>query len=84
MSCNHEHFEADVIVNRFAGKDPMQFAAEISIRCTECGLPFHFIGFERGLSFHQPLINLDGTELRLPILPGSLALEKSGSMKYEM
>ena len=71
--CEHLDFEAHVAVNRIEnmiGEWPfMQFAADVHIKCAECGKPFQFIGLPGGLAPNRPTRSVDGTEARLPIAP---------------
>lgn len=71
--CEHNEFEATVAVNRIentVGEWPfMQFAADVHIKCRECGKPFQFIGLPGGLAPDRPTRSVDGTEARLPIAP---------------
>lgn len=84
MTCEHEEFEAHVAVNRFSDKKPLCMA-DIKIRCKQCLLPFHFCGVDFGISFHKPMVDIVGTELRVPILPGELPLDiTSDQFKVEM
>jgi hypothetical protein len=70
MACEHPDFEAEVDVNRLA--DVGAFAADVRICCVACREPFVFIGsLETGLSSREPRVNVDGTELRIPIQPRS-------------
>lgn len=69
MSCEHNDFEAHV--NVFRLEDCGAFACEIRVHCKECGEPFTFPPMPMGLCSHEARINLDGTELRLPMKPKS-------------
>lgn len=71
--CLHPRFESLVGIQRIVdegGEDqmPHAFVAEIRIRC-ECGEPFRFSGLPAGLSYQQPRVSVDETELRAPIRP---------------
>lgn len=71
--CPHTHFEADVSVHRLtdeASDIVRNFIAEVSVRCTDCGVPFHFIGADAGHSFARPTVNVGATTLHAPIAPG--------------
>jgi hypothetical protein len=68
--CEHKEFEARVEVNRL--EDVKQFAADVHITCLECKKPFRFLGLPGGLHPGRPTVSVDGTEARLPILPGGL------------
>ncbi len=65
--CSHEHFSAHVVVNRL--EDIGAFAADVSIRCIDCGVPFEFVGIPGGISLERPTTSVDRTEARMPIVP---------------
>ncbi len=65
--CEHKEFEARVEVNRL--EDVKMFAADVHIQCSECGMPFRFLGLPGGLHPEHPTVSVDGTEARLPIAP---------------
>ena len=65
--CEHEDFEASVVVDRL--QDTKSFCADIRIVCRQCKEPFRFIGVPAGLSCQRPMVSLDGLELRAPIEP---------------
>ena len=67
--CDHREFKANVAVTRL--EDIGRFMADISIECVECGERFRFIGVQGGILFDQPGVNIDGTELSVPIAPQS-------------
>ena len=76
--CPHEHFAADVAVNRIGEDDPGNttglpsgYSADIRIRCADCDEPFRWIGVPAGLSPNQPMCSIDETQLRAPIRPAS-------------
>lgn len=74
MSCRHEHFAANVAVQRLMQEDngPVTgFSADVRIQCAQCGLPFRFIGMEAGDHYAEPRVSVDGTELRAPIEPAT-------------
>lgn len=74
--CEHLEFSARVAVNRLTateGGPVTGYSADVTIACRACGLPFHFVGVERGASPREPRISFDGTELRAPIAPGEVA-----------
>lgn len=64
MTCNHPDFCADVQVSRFEDSDV--WYAELKLRCEICHQEMQFIGFPMGLSPGEPMINITGTELRIP------------------
>jgi hypothetical protein len=66
------NFKAKVDVKRLTDGDngPVTgYATDIVINCTDCGLPFRFMGLEFGVSRHVPRLSVDGLELRAPIEP---------------
>ncbi len=65
--CLHMNFSAHIAVNRI--EDKGAFAADVRIRCTECGLPFQFLGLAPGLDMQGARVSLDGLEARLAICP---------------
>ncbi len=73
MSCKHFNFKAQVNVFRLTASDDASkvngYTAEIRINCTECGLPFEFIGVDAGMLSTKPMASVDAQELRAPIRP---------------
>ena len=72
MTCEHNDFEAFVGVHRLADQEggPIRrYTADVKIRCKACGLPFRFLGVDRGMSFSQPMASFHGDELRAPLAP---------------
>lgn len=67
MNCRHDHFVADVTVNRL--EDAGAFIADIKIKCQACEIPFVFGGVKAGLSGEHPMASIDGQELHVPIQP---------------
>lgn len=70
--CNHDEFQAVVGVHRLAeheGGPIRRYTADVKIRCKACGLPFRFLGVDRGMSFSRPTTSFDGDELRAPLEP---------------
>jgi len=65
--CKHETFEARVAVNRL--EDSGRFAADITIKCTQCGVPFRFLGLPAGVDLDGAAVSTDGTEGRFAIGP---------------
>lgn len=82
MDCKHEELRASVAVNRL--EDSGGFMADVKVACTQCGILFHFPGYEFGFSFHGPRVSIDGTELRTPIAPGPLPIPTSGHFAVRM
>lgn len=84
VDCSHEDFAANVDVHRLcddAGR-VRTFLAEVSVRCAQCGLPFHFVGPNCGLSFTKPSVNVGATTLHAPISPGEGPLP--GRIRYDL
>lgn len=69
MACKHMNFAANVNVARL--EDSGRFMAEITIKCSECGEPFQFVGLEAGLNLNGATVSIDGLEARMAILPNS-------------
>ncbi len=73
--CAHEDFEANVAVARLErgieGEQhlPMRFQADVTIKCTQCGLPFRFIGLPAGIDLEGASVSIDGCEGRFAIAP---------------
>lgn len=67
QKCHHENFKALTKVIRL--QDSGRFMAELRINCTECGLPFQFLGLPLGLNFAGATMAVDGQEARLAIAP---------------
>jgi len=42
MTCTHQRFSGHVEVGRIIDQSPIQFIAEVTIHCDECGLDFIF------------------------------------------
>ena len=76
--CRHENFAADVAINRIGEDDPgndtgmpNHYSADISVRCSDCGEPFRWMGIRAGVSPSEPMCSVDETELHAPIRPAS-------------
>jgi len=61
------NFRAHVAVNRI--EDKGAFAADVRVWCTECGIPFQFLGLEAGLDMQGARVSVDGLEARMAICP---------------
>lgn len=71
-ACPHEKFTARVEVTRLADREggPVAgYAADITVGCIDCGLPFAWAGVPGGVSPGQPACSADLLELRAPIEP---------------
>lgn len=78
--CEHKNFVANVNVHRLVSENKTTVVginADITIKCSDCGQPFEFIGVPAGLSPFHPMVSADSTELRAPIkaATGQLAFE---------
>ena len=82
--CEHRSFAAQVNVRRLTdeGGRVRNFLAEVSVRCTECSQPFHFVGLDAGLSFVRPMVDVGATTLHAPIAPGEGPIPNS--IRYEL
>lgn len=66
-ACEHADFRAGVNVQRIT--DSTVWYADVSVTCAECGQRMEFLGFPRGLSPAEPMVDVTGTEARLPFRP---------------
>lgn len=72
LECLHENFEANVDVSRLPdeeGGPVKRYQADVRIRCTQCGVPFRFIGLPAGLDLNGAAVSVDACEARLAIAP---------------
>lgn len=65
--CAHHNFQATVRVARL--EDSGRFMAEVRIGCTDCDLPFQFLGLEPGLDLNGARVSIDGLEANIAICP---------------
>ena len=42
---------------------------DVQVKCTDCGLPFRFIGLPAGLDLNGAAVSADAQEARLAIAP---------------
>ena len=80
--CEHRDFHAKVGVARL--EDSGGFMAEIRIHCTECGLPFEFLGLEPGLDLQGARVSLDGQEANIAIVPKGTRPNPLHRMAYDI
>jgi hypothetical protein len=82
--CDHHQFYAEVSVARLTETEESEkvtgFRADVKIRCVECQQEFEFIGVPQGYHVSSPTINIDGTELRLPIKPAKYSEPKENKV----
>lgn len=66
QQCHHPdlHFDS----NHVSMGDSNVHYLEIKARCRVCDVPMVFRGLPLGLSPHQPTMQIDGQEVRLPML----------------
>ena len=50
-------------------QDSGRYAADVRIRCRDCGTRFRFIGLPAGVDLNGAAVSVDGTEARLAIAP---------------
>jgi len=70
--CNHEDFEAEVVVNRLeveAGMGAGHYSCDVLVSCRQCGIPFQFLCRKQGVLWDEPAVSVDHLELRAPIHP---------------
>lgn len=67
INCEHKNIQAYVDVNRI--EDKKAFIAAVKIECTDCNMPFEFIGVEAGMMFDKPMCNVTAQTLLAPIKP---------------
>ncbi len=84
--CDHVNFFAKVnVVRMHADEDKSKIVghfADITINCSECGVPMQFIGVNVGISFIGPATNLEATELRIPLRVSNAPMEKDPNKIY--
>jgi hypothetical protein len=72
-TCPHAEFHAQCNVLRLVDQHDESkvtgFAVDIRVTCTQCGIPFEWMGLAVGSSPAQPMVSLDGLDLRAPIRP---------------
>jgi hypothetical protein len=67
MDCQHEDFKVEADVTRLS--DSGRYTMDVRVRCTQCNLPFRFIGLPAGLDLNGAATSADATEARLAIAP---------------
>lgn len=70
-ACSHPI--EDLVFNADADARPNgDRMATIQLKCGRCDLPYHFAGFEQGMSFRKAMTDDTGTKLHCPIFPGPI------------
>lgn len=81
--CKHMDFESRVNVHRIQdGPDePVKgFYADVTVKCSECEIPFHFIGLRYGCTPDAPRTDPHAIEARMPIAPGPNLCQLTGKL----
>lgn len=65
--CVHLEFECECEVGRF--EDTGTFRLDVKVHCIRCGEPFRFLEVGPGILLKGPCVNIDGTQLSVPIEP---------------
>lgn len=77
--CEHFNFESHARIGRLTddeGGPVTGYSADIRIKCSDCGHPFTWVGVPFGYSPAQPMVSVDGQQLRAPITPSNFELER--------
>lgn len=67
-------------VNRLSDKEgepPNRFILELRVECSECKLPFRFIGLPAGLDLNGAAVSADAQEARLAMAPKGAVVSAS-------
>jgi hypothetical protein len=70
--CEHFSFISYANVFRLTDIDngPVTgYSVEVKVQCSDCGMPFGFVGVDQGISTYKPMVSFDRKELRAPIVP---------------
>lgn len=67
MTCKHLNFHAAAKIARL--EDSGRFMCELTVKCSDCDLPFQFLGLEPGLDLNGARVSIDGLELNVGICP---------------
>lgn len=75
-NCPHAKFSANVKVNRLTNEHGAvtDFFADVKVECSDCKMPFSFLGMQQGLNGNKPTTDISTTEARLPIVPADNTL----------
>jgi hypothetical protein len=72
--CPHEHFAAQVDVQRLTDTDDgpvTAYIAEVTVTCEDCDEPFRWTGVPAGFSGAHPTCSIDEKTLNAPMRPSS-------------
>jgi hypothetical protein len=75
VKCDHMNFGAEVDVHRLtdqAGVRVTGFAADVRIKCVDCGKRFMFLGLEPGVDTGGARVSIDGLEAHLGLCPAGM------------
>lgn len=74
------HSDLDIHVNIAVMMDTNVRSMEVTARCKICGEAMRFLGAPIGISLARPTVSVDGTELRVPMVPASEEPDKAVDM----
>ena len=72
LKCEHASFLINGRVGRLSkdeGGPITGYTVDVTVKCTDCDLPFRFIGGKPGSSPFEPRVSADALELRAPLEP---------------
>jgi hypothetical protein len=81
-ACQHIDFAGSISVHRL--EDTGTFVAGIRVWCSVCQLMFSFSGLPLAISTNRACVNIDATEVSLPIEPGPKPIPLGGTIPVEM
>lgn len=71
MTCAHNCFNGSVEVGRIIDQVPIQFVAEVTIHCEDCGLSFAF-------DENHFAVSADRLKLRYKLKPSTVTIQTNG------
>lgn len=72
MTCDHLNFTVSANVNRISSVEGGQitgYNVEVHVACSDCKIPFKFLGSRLGSHPSEPRLSYDQLELRAPLTP---------------
>ncbi len=72
MNCEHMNFRGEVDVHRLCPTEDTpatRFTTDLRVKCSDCGMPFRFLGSRFGVDPKEPTLSVDSLELRIPMYP---------------